>query len=112
MIDEGINNILRNATLAVAKEQEVTAKTCSKGVLYKLRAMFSKKTFLEHQICMNIGVLKSFDVGIGILENGKRLYKTDPDAIKELEDGILLFKDLKEQWEKNLRRLKVHQNIL
>lgn len=112
MTNDGINNILRNATLAVAKEQEVTTKICSKGILYKLRAMFSKKTFLEYQICMNIGVLKSFDVGIGILENGKKSYKTDPDALKELDDGILLFKDLKDQWEKHLRRLKVHQNII
>lgn len=112
MVDVGINNILRNATLAVAKEQEVTVKVCGKNIFYKIKAMFSKKTFLEYQICINIGILKSFDIGIDILENGKRQYRNDSEAIKELEDGILLFKDLKDQWEKNLRRLKVHQNIL
>lgn len=109
---EDVNDILRNATLEVAREQEVTSKVCGKGILYKLKAMFSKKTFLEYQICMNIGVLKSFDIGIGILEEGKKLYKTDLDALRELDDGILLFKDLKDQWEKNLRRLKVYQNTL
>lgn len=112
MIDNNVNNILRNATLAVAKEQELTAKLCGKGILYKLKAMFSKKTFLEYQICMNTGVLKSFEIGIDILEDGKKLYRNDADAIRELDDGIMLFKDLKEQWEKNLRRLKVHQNII
>jgi len=109
---DDVNNILRNATLAVAKEQELTSKICGKGILYKLKAMFSKQTFLEYQICMNMGVLKSFELGIKIIEDGKRLHRNDPDAIKELEDGVLLFKDLKEQWEKNLRRLKVHQNIV
>lgn len=109
---EDVNDILRNATLEVAKEQEITARICNKGILYKLKAMFSKRTFLEYQICMNMGVLKSFDIGIDILENGKKLYRTDLDSLKELEDGILLFKDLKDQWEKNLRRLKVYQNTL
>jgi len=112
MINDGVNNILRNATLAVAKEQGVTVKVCGKGIFYKLRAMFSKKTFLEYQVCMNSGILKSFVIGIDIIEAGKRQYKNDPEAISELEDGILLFKDLKDQWGKNLRRLKVHLNIL
>jgi len=109
---DDVNNILRDATLAVAKEQEVTTKICGKGILYKLKAMFSKQTFLEYQICMNTGVLKSFDIGIKIIEDGKKLYRKNPDALRELEDGILLFKDLKDQWEKNLRRLRVHQNTL
>jgi len=109
---ETTNDILRNATLAVAREQEMTAKLCGRGILYKLKAMFSRKTFLEYQICMNTGVLRSFEIGIGIIEDGKKQFKNDPDSLRELEDGILLFKDLKDQWEKNLRRLKVHQNII
>lgn len=109
---EKTNDILRNATLAVAKEQEMTAKLCGRGILYKLKAMFSRKTFLEYQICMNTGVLKSFEIGISIIEDGKKQFKNDPDSLRELDDGIMLFKDLKDQWEKNLRRLKVHQNII
>jgi hypothetical protein len=111
-MNEEVNNILRNATLSVAKEQEIVTRVCGKGILYKLIARFSKKTFLEYQICMNIGILKSFDIGIEILENGKKQFIDDPYAIKELDSGILLFVDLKDQWQKNLRRLKVHKNTL
>jgi hypothetical protein len=105
-------DLLQNATITIAREQELAVKMCGKGILYKIKAIFSKKVFLEHQICMNNAVLKSFDSGIKILRDGMKQYAEDPIAIQEINDGISLFEDLKDQWGKNLIRLKVYQNSL
>jgi len=102
-------DLLREATLTIAKEQEMVVKICGKSIFYRLRAMFNKKIFIEYQVCMNEGIIRSLNSGIRILKTGLRKFRDDESSMNEIMDGLKVLTDLKEHWEMHLRRLKLYQ---